>query len=167
MLISYIPGDSLSDFDLANLDSTHRSHLYTQLADIFIQLRHCEFPHIGSLTLDPTDDQTPIFAYNRPLSIDINDHEVGGLNSTSIIGPNRVFITAIDYIYTQTQLVFNQFEKQQNSVYNELDARYRLYGLHQFRSILMGWLKGESNEGPFILIHGDFRMSNILIDQET
>ena len=56
MLISYIPGDRLSDFDLVNLDPTLRSHLYTQLADIFIQLRYCEFPHIGSLTLDPMDD---------------------------------------------------------------------------------------------------------------
>jgi hypothetical protein len=27
-----------------------------KLADIFIQLRYCEFPHIGSLTLDPADD---------------------------------------------------------------------------------------------------------------
>jgi len=102
MLISYIPGDRLSDFDLVNLDPTLRSHLYTQLADIFIQLRHCEFPHIGSLTLDPMDDQSPIFARNRPLSIDINDHEVGGLNAASIIGPNWIFTTAIDYIYIQT-----------------------------------------------------------------
>jgi hypothetical protein len=118
------------------------------------------------LTLDPADDQTPIFARSRPLSININDHEVGGLNSASIIGPNQIFTSAIDYIYTQTQLVFNQFEKQQNSVYYESDARYHLYGLHQFRSILMGWLKRESNEGPFILAHGDFRMSNILVDQD-
>jgi hypothetical protein len=116
---------------------------YTQLADIFIQLRHCEFPYIGSLTLDPIDDQTPIFARNRLLSIDINDHEVGGLNATSIIGPNRIFTTAINYIYTQTQLVFNQFEKQQNSVYHESDARHYLYRLYPFRSILMGWLKRE------------------------
>jgi hypothetical protein len=166
MLISYIHGDPLSNFNLTTLDPTLRSHLYTQLADIFIQLRHCEFPHIGSLTLDPADDQTPIFARNRPLSIDINDHEVGGLNAASIIGPNRIFTTAIDYIYIQTQLVFNQFEKQQNSIYYESDARYHLYGLHQFRSMLMGWLKREYNEGPFILKHGDFRRSNILVDQD-
>ena len=166
MLISYIPDNQLSDFDLVNLDPTLRSDLYTQLADIFIQLRHCEFPHIGSLALDPMDDQTPIFAHNRALSIDINAYEVGGLNTTSIIGPNRIYTTAIDYIYTLTQLLFNEFDKQQNSVYNESDARYHLYGLHQFRSILMGWLRRETNEGPFILTHGDFRTSNVLVDQD-
>ena len=94
----------LSDFDLVNLDPTLRSHLYTQLADIFIQLRHCEFPHIGFLTLDPVDDQALNFARNRALSIDINDHEVGGLNATSNIGPHRIYTTAIDYIYMPTGL---------------------------------------------------------------
>jgi hypothetical protein len=122
MLISYIPGDRLSDCNLPTLDPSLLSHLHTQLAAIFIQLRHCEFPHIGSLTLDPMDDQTPVFAHNRALSIDINDHELGGLSPTSIIGPSKIYTTAIDYIYAQTQLLFNQFHKQQNSVYNELDA---------------------------------------------
>lgn len=102
MLISQIPGEDLSKIDLVNLDPTLRSHLYTQLADIFIQLRHCEFPHIGSLTLDPVDDQTPIFARNRALFIDINDYEVGDLNATSIIGPKKIYTTAIDYMYTLT-----------------------------------------------------------------
>ena len=165
MLISYIPDNPLSDFDLVNLDPTLRSHLYTQLADIFIQLRRCEFSHIGSLTLDPIDDETPIFSHNRPLSIDINDQELGGLSPTSIIGPSKIYTTVIDYIYAQTQLLFNQFDKQQNSVYNEADARYHLYGLYQFRSILMGWLRREYNEGPFILIHGDFRTANVLVDK--
>jgi Phosphotransferase enzyme family len=165
MLISFITGDSLADYNLPTLDPPLLSHLYTQLADIFIQLRHCEFPYIGSLTLDPIDDQTPIFLHNRALSIDINDHELGGLSPTSIIGPSKIYTTAIDYIYAQTQLLFNQFDKQQNSVYHEADARYHLYGLHQFRSILMGWLRREYNEGPFILIHGDFRRANVLVDQ--
>ena len=124
MLISYIPDDQLSDFNLANLDPTLRSHLYAQLAGIFIQLRHCKFPHIASLTLDPADNQTPIFAHNRPLSIDINDYEVGGLNAANIIGPNRIFTTAIDYLYTQTQLVFNQFEHNVSRRVEKDDASY-------------------------------------------
>jgi hypothetical protein len=165
MIISYIPGDRLLDIDLAALDPALRSHLHGQLAGIFIQLRHCEFPHIGSLTLDPVDDQTTIFGHNRTLSIDINDHELGGLNATSIISPTKIYTTAIDYIYTLTQLLFNQFDKQQNSVYNETDARYHLYELYQFRSILIGWLRRDTNKGPFILSHGDFRKSNIVVDQ--
>jgi hypothetical protein len=166
MIISYISGDRLSDYNLPTFDPATLSHLYSQLADIFIQLRHCEFPHIGSLTLDPIDDQTPVFLRNRALSIDINDHELGGLSPTSIMGPSKIYTTAIDYLYAQTQLLFNQFDKQQNSVYHEADARYHLYGLHQFRSILMGWVKRERNEGPFILTHGDFSTANILVDQD-
>ncbi len=166
MLISFITGDRLADCNLSTVGPALLSHLYTQLADIFIQLRHCEFPHIGSLTLDPIDDQTPIFLKNRALSIDINDHELGGLCPTSIIGPSKIYTTAIDYIYAQTRLLFNQFDKQQNCVYHEADARYHLYGLHQFRSILMSWLRKEYNEGPFILAHGDFRTANILVDQD-
>ncbi len=156
MIISYISGNQLSDIDLATLDPTFRSQLHDQLAETFIQPRHCKFPGIGSLTLDPVDDQIPIFKYNRVLSININDHELGGLNAISIIGLTRIYTTAIDYIYTLIQLLFNQFDKQQNSVYDKTDARYHLYELHQFRSILIGWLRKDTNEGPFILTHRDF-----------
>jgi len=62
MIIPYIHGDSLSEVDLDNLDPTLRANLYAQLADIFIQLRYCEFPHIGSLTLDPVDVRRALLA---------------------------------------------------------------------------------------------------------
>ncbi|KAH6717298.1 hypothetical protein BKA61DRAFT_642467 [Leptodontidium sp. MPI-SDFR-AT-0119] len=133
--------------------------LISYIPDIFIQLRYCEFPHIGSLTLDPIDDQTPIFVHNRALSIDINDQELGGLSPTTIMGPSKIYTTAIDYIYAQTQLLFNQFDKQQNSVYSEVDARCHLYGLHQFRSILMGWLRRETAN---VLVDQDLNITGVL-----
>jgi hypothetical protein len=101
MLISFITSDRLADYNLPTLNPPLLSHLYTQLADIFIQLCYCEFPYIGSLTLNPINDQTPIFLHNCALSININDYKLGGLSPTSIISLSKIYTTAIDYIYTQ------------------------------------------------------------------
>ena len=68
---------------------------------------------ITSILISTSYNQTPIFARNHALSIDINDHEIEGLNATGIIGPHRIYKTAIDYIYTLTKLLFNQFDKHQ------------------------------------------------------
>jgi len=56
------------------------------------------------------------------LSIDINDHELGGLNATSIVGPGKIYTTAIDYVYTLTQLLFDQSDKQQNYIASDSNA---------------------------------------------
>jgi hypothetical protein len=164
MLIEYIEGAPLSTVDLVNLGEKQRAHLYGQLADILIQLRLQEFDHIGSLTLDE-HDKSWIFADNRPLTIDINDHQIGGLDAASIVGPQRTHTSTIDYVYTLMQLVFNQFHLQRNSIYHEEDARRHVYGLRKFHDLLMGWVRPEYNNGPFILMHGDFRRSNIMVDQ--
>ena len=52
MIMEYIDGISLVTVDLESLDNEQRTHLYSQLAGIFIQLHLKEFDRIGSLTLD-------------------------------------------------------------------------------------------------------------------
>ncbi len=41
-----------------------------------------------------------------------------------------------------------------------------LYGLHKFSRLLIGWARPKYNHGPFVLKHGDFRSSNIIVNQD-
>ncbi|KAH0539145.1 hypothetical protein FGG08_004317 [Glutinoglossum americanum] len=164
MIMEYIDGVSLFTVDFDGLDDKQRTHLHGQLADIFIQLHLQQFDRIGSLTLD-RDDSSWTFGESRPLTIDINDQEIDGLDVARIIGPDQTYGSTIDYIYTLMQLVFNQFLRGRHSVYSEKDARWELYGLHKFRALLMEYVLPEYNHGPFVLMHGDFRSSNIMMDE--
>ncbi|KAH0538353.1 hypothetical protein FGG08_005048 [Glutinoglossum americanum] len=123
-----------------------------------------QFDRIGSLTLD-RDDSSWSFGESQPLSIDINDQEVDGLDVGCIIRPDQTYDLAIDYTYTLMQLVFNQFLRGRHSVYNEKNARSELYGLHKFRTLLMEYILPEYNHEPFVLMHSNFRSSNIIINE--
>ncbi|KAH0558658.1 hypothetical protein GP486_004689 [Trichoglossum hirsutum] len=144
MIIEYIDGASLFTVDFDSFDGKQRTHLYGQLADIFIQL------HLQ----------------HQPLTININDQEIDGLDVTRIIKPDQTYSLTIDYTYTLIQLVFNQFLRGRHSVYNEKDAQWELYGLHKFHALLMEYVLPEYNHGPFVLIHSDFRSSNIMVDED-
>ena len=122
MIMEYIDGVSLFTVDFDSLDDKQRTHLHGQLADIFIQLHLQQFDRIGSLTLD-RDDLSWTFGESRPLTININDQEIDGLDVAHIIRPDQTYSSTIDYTYALMQLIFNQFLEGRHSVYNEKDAR--------------------------------------------
>lgn len=163
MLVEYVEGKSLQGTSFSDLDKSIRNHLFTGLADIYIQFYHQKFDQIGSLTLDK-DDENWVFAANRPINVAINDQQVSNLDICRYLPPNQIFTSTIDYIYFVIKLLFNDFQRGPDSIIDEKDARSYLYSIYASQGILMEWVKPEYNHGPFILIHGDFRPSNIIID---
>ncbi|PGH10976.1 hypothetical protein AJ79_05127 [Helicocarpus griseus UAMH5409] len=165
MLVEYIEAKPLQGTPLQKLDESKKTHLYSQLANIYVQLFHQLFDRIGALTLDENDGKR-IFSSNRPLNVDVNDQEVGGLDICRHLSSKQSFASTIDYIYFIVKLIFNDFYRGRDFIHHRDDAQNYLYSIHMSQSILMEWVKPELNHGPFIPMHGDFRPSNILVDDD-
>jgi hypothetical protein len=163
MIIDYVDGVTLSSLGLSSLNEIQRIHLYNQLADVFIQLRLHEFSKIGSLSLSSDGLGWTLDSYKRPLSIDLIEQEIEGLQPGLIVKPDQAYTSTADYIDSLIRLALNQFERGRNSVYDECDAEIALYNLHQFRTIALEWVNRTYDDGPFVLIHGDLRLSNIIV----
>ena len=140
-------------------------HLYTQLADFFIQLEQQKFDKIGALSLKHDGVDSPwIFGTNRPLSMCFNQDELAGFDVSSLLGPEHTFDRTFDYVHNLMEMVFNNFWKSTNIPEDDNRAMCGLYRIYMCRDYLMEWIDITRNKGPFILMHGDFRPPNITID---
>lgn len=149
------------------------AHVYNQLADVFIQLRGLEFPEIGALGL-PTPESPGITIRHRPLPVEVALQEVEHLDPTVLFPEKTTFKTTRDYITALVKLGFNRVRKARNLgvdswegvsevvyAYNEFYTRVRRHWAHDFD-------KNKTNEGPFVLMHGDMALhgSNLLWDEK-
>ncbi|EGD97990.1 serine/threonine protein kinase [Trichophyton tonsurans CBS 112818] len=164
MAVEFITGNTLHG-RISKLPEEREQHLYGQLADIYLQLHRHQFDRIGALTLD-SNDENWVFEHNRPLTIELNDQELSGMKSSEIIPAHQTYSSTIDYVYTVMKLVFNDFYRSKDSVFNETDARNYLYGIFASQGIVMEWVDERDNHGPFFLMHGDLRPPNIFVDDD-
>lgn len=165
MLLEYIEGDTLFGIKISELELSKKEHLYSQLADVYIQLHRQQFDWVGALTLDENDKDW-VFAHNRPLTVDINEQEVSGRDICRYLPPERTFGSTIDYVYMLTKVISNDFYRCPDSVLDKEDARFYLYGNFSSLAVLMEWVDPDLNHGPFVLMHGDLRPPNIVIDKD-
>lgn len=63
MLLEYIKGNTLFGVKISELELSKKEHLYSQLANIYIQLHHQQFDQVGMLTLDENDKHW-VFGHN-------------------------------------------------------------------------------------------------------
>ncbi|WEW61693.1 hypothetical protein PRK78_007185 [Emydomyces testavorans] len=164
LLIDYIEGNTLYSTNIRALERTQRNHLYAQIGDVYIQLYRQQFDRVGALTLDEHGNW--IFANNRPLTIDINEQEVSGLDFCCYLPPDHTFNSTIDYVYMIMRLIFNDFYRGRDCIINQDDAQWYLYSIYTLQSILMEWVHPQYNHGPFVLMHGDLRPPNIVVDDD-
>ncbi|EAS34713.3 uncharacterized protein CIMG_00067 [Coccidioides immitis RS] len=165
MALEYITGKALHGTDVPCLPDELKSHLFDQLADVYIQLYRQQFDHVGALTLD-SNDENWVFEHNRPLTIELNDQELSGMKSSEIIPAHQTYNSTIDYAYAVLKLIFNDFYRGKDSVFDKKDARNYLYGIFASQGIVMEWVDPKDNHGPFILMHGDLRPPNIFVDAD-
>ncbi|KAI1959028.1 hypothetical protein LOZ58_004736 [Ophidiomyces ophidiicola] len=136
-----------------------------KLGNIYLQLFQHQFDHIGALTLDSNDDNW-VFERNRPLSVYMNEQSLAGAEPCRYISPNQIYHSTIDYVFMVHQALLDDFYRVPGSISSEVDARAYLYNIYQLRQFLMEWVKPELNHGPFVLMHGDLRSANILVDED-
>ncbi|EEP80426.1 predicted protein [Uncinocarpus reesii 1704] len=87
LIIEYIDGNTLYSIKLSALERKKRRHLYAQISDIYIQLYRQKFDRIGALTLTENGNWT--FANNCPLTIDVNEQEISGLDTSQFLVPGQ------------------------------------------------------------------------------
>jgi hypothetical protein len=171
IIMDYVDGRGLKDLDFPNADTwglmlvggpqtAAAKRLHQQLADVYLQLRQLEFPRIGALGLPSRGagdsglscSADEITVCNRPLSIDISDQELDGLEPGEVFPPRRTFSTAKEYVDGLLWLADNKLEKEKDQNMDEDEPASVLYATHHFkRFVLDDWLDPAANEGPFVL----------------
>ncbi|OAT09499.1 hypothetical protein BDBG_17236 [Blastomyces gilchristii SLH14081] len=134
--LEHITGKTLHGTDVPRLSDELQSHLFNQLAEIYLQLYQQQFDHIGAFTLN-SNDENWIFEHNQPLTIELNDQELSDMKGSEIMPPKRTYSSTINYMFTILKLIFNDFHRGKDSVFNEEDAWNYLYGIFASQGIVM------------------------------
>ncbi|KAM5353010.1 hypothetical protein ACJZ2D_017124 [Fusarium nematophilum] len=145
--------------------SRARKVIYEQLASLYAQLRRLEFPEIGALGL-PRQDESAIYVRHRPLSIEVLLQQGEGLEPTIMFREKTTFKTSRDYINALLWLGDNLLSKGKNSMVNSRGGDRTLYATHSFkRFVTEQWFDPALDHGPFVLMHGDLGIQNLLWDE--
>lgn len=169
IIMDYIDGQSLKDLgfrandtwgdiDFGGLQTPAARFVHQQLADIYVQLRQLEFPRIGALGLSSRDVSAlscgpeEISVCHRPLSIEISDQELDGLEPGEVFPPKGTFSTAKEFVDGLLWLANNKLEKERDQEMDEKAPASLLYAAHHFKYFIQHeWLNQSANEGPFVL----------------
>ncbi|GAB0132414.1 hypothetical protein EsDP_00000852 [Epichloe bromicola] len=176
IIMDYVEGKNLrelgfpKDFDVWRSVTTEptraRKIMYENLAQVYIQLRRLEFPDIGALGLPKGDDGQSIRVRHRPLCIEILLQQREGLAPASKFPEHTTFKTSKEYVDALLWLGDNLLDKGKNSMIDIRGERV-LYASHYFRKFVMeSWLDPAQDCGPFVLVHGDLGLQNLLWDDD-
>ncbi|KAK0624528.1 hypothetical protein B0T17DRAFT_243428 [Bombardia bombarda] len=154
--VGYIPGQSLDILAFRWKDITQKEYFYSQLIDIFAQLRQQQFPYAGSLMPDP--DGGPIPLVGPLLSIQLNELQLQ--NRELSIQPAR-FASATDFAFHQYRLLDETYKLPAYKLSREV-AELEIFGLEDLKTRLSGYIDDRL---PFVLTHVDLRPSNIIVDE--
>lgn len=171
--MDYIDGQNLKALGFGGKDSSHTfgeigrlegpqtptaKFIHEQLADIYIQLRQLEFPRIGALGLSSRNisaiscSPEEIGVYQRPLSVEISDQELDGLEPAEVFPPKRTFSTAREFVNGLLWLANNKLEKERDQALDDRAPDSVLYAAHHFKQFIQDeWLDQSANKGPFVL----------------
>ncbi|KAH6716161.1 phosphotransferase enzyme family protein [Leptodontidium sp. MPI-SDFR-AT-0119] len=165
LILEYVEGQKLSSVKLKTLSDEQRTHLYTSLADIHIQLRRLEFPSIGCLTCGPDGFEVR----KKTATIDINMQELEGLEpskiQTSYYDDSGLLTSANDYVAMLLQIANNAFVEGRSSVWERGQGEDALYHLHMFCQYAEVWVDRSLDQGPYVLVHGDFEPFNLIVNE--
>ncbi|KAH7363987.1 phosphotransferase enzyme family protein [Rhexocercosporidium sp. MPI-PUGE-AT-0058] len=163
LILQYIEGQKLTHADLRKLSDEQRTNLYTSLADVYIQLRRLDFPSIGCL-MQGLDG---FKVCKRTVTIDLNMQELEGRAPHCVqsryCGSGTTLTSANKYITMLLEISDNAFAGDRSPISQE-EGEDRLYHLHIFRQYVNGWVNNNFEHGPFVLVHGDLELFNLLFD---
>lgn len=168
LILQYVEGERLSFAKLQAFTDQQRSRFYTSLADVYIQLRRFEFPSIGCLVRSPEGD---FRVGKKTTSIDINMQELEGLRPSHIqasyYAADDSLTSASDYVAMLLEIADHAFVQGRSSVLEGDEVgRDALYHLHIFRRFADQWVDKRLDRGPFVLVHGDLELFNLLVNQD-
>lgn len=164
VILENIDTDKLTYKQLEALSDDQRQRFYTSLADIYIQLRRLEFPSIGCLALGPDG----IKVQKKTSTIDINMQELEGLQPSKIrnlfYSTEGVLRSANDYVAMLLEISDNAFVRSRNRSLDQEHGEDARYHNHMFRQYVQGWMDCHLDQGPFVVVHGDFELFSLMVN---
>ncbi|RSL41971.1 hypothetical protein CEP54_015649 [Fusarium duplospermum] len=157
MILDHIKGQPLVEQQFSTSSEEHRRQFYSELVDIFAQLRGLEFSAAGSLMPAPPEasDSMPVIV--GAFSVPINELKIQGyLPSPS---PSR---STAEFFSQQRRLLRDFFSLPTQSL-DQQTAELELFALHSIGQIPIA---ANREHEPFVLCHTDLRRSNIMVDHE-
>ena len=149
-----MPGRSLSEQQLRNASEEQLDRFYTQLGKILAELRAQEFDQAGSLTKDSIG-QIKVASLH---SVDLNDLQLCGMQRDV---PQQS--TALSF----AECRFNILRLRRSLLHDcmtEDEAQHEVFALEDFQARVFHLSDPSLNFGPFVLVHGDLRPPNIIVD---
>jgi len=96
--------------------------------------------------------------------------ELEGLKPSNIqsafYNDKGVLTSANDYVAMLLQVADNAFVNGRNSVSEKDQGEDALYHLHIFRQYAKGWMDHRLDQGPFVVVHGDFEPFNLMVNEQ-
>ncbi|KAI0837383.1 kinase-like domain-containing protein [Hypoxylon sp. FL0890] len=157
------PGDSpILD---PNIDEKKLEYLYSQMANILLQLSNLKFPRIGSL-VEGSDNEISVSA--RPLTQNMNDVvEFTNMPPSLLPSPSQTFSSSRDWYMVLADLHMKQLTFQHNDAVEDVeDARDKYVARQLFRNLVKKGSIPTSSvaDNDFRLWSEDLTPSNVLID---
>lgn len=135
---------------------------YSGMADILLELSKTEFPFIGAVRPNESDEWT---VQKRPFTFNMNRLAQFSNIPLGVFGQQR-FASAADYFEELARQHFYHLELQHNdAVIDDADCRKKYIARCLFRKLSRGISKEHCN-GPFKLYCDDLRPDNVLVDKE-
>ncbi|POR38965.1 Uncharacterized protein TPAR_00835 [Tolypocladium paradoxum] len=157
MILDHVEGQPLVERQLLSSPEERRRQFYSELIDIFTQLRRLEFLAGGSLMPDQPEGPYSKPAIVGAFSIPMNDLQIQGYSSSP--SPSQ---STTEFISQQRQLLRDFFSLPTPSL-DQQTAELEQFALRAIDRIPMA--VGRQHE-PFVLAHLDLRPSNIMVDHE-
>ncbi|TWU71871.1 hypothetical protein ED733_003714 [Metarhizium rileyi] len=151
LILSFIPGEALNKKDLLKAPKEHRTAFYSQLIDIFVDLRRLEFPLIASLMPNPDGSPAPVMGPVMSMTANTFRQSLPTFSSTK------------EYLARQSLLIQEQFQSPVPDI-TVTDIEHEIFVLHHLEAVLYQAVDPDLDRGPFILNHLDLRSSNIIVD---
>lgn len=166
-----IPGRSRQERPIMNPDiSSERLELvYSQMADILLQLSRHSFSEIGCISKANEDDEFDDrwVVKHRPLTFNMNELvQLGGFPTKSL--PQHTFKTASSYYESLAEMHMIHLSSQRNdAIESAEDCRQKYIARCLFRKITREYqLCKDDDSGPFKLFCDDFRPGNVLANAQ-
>lgn len=155
MILGHIEGQQLVERRLLAGSEEHRRQFYSELIDIFAQLRGLEFSAAGSLMPAQPEgsDSMPVIA--AAFSIPINELKIQGCSPPPFLSRSTT-----EFITQQRRLLRDFFLLPTQSL-DQQTAELELFALDSIDQIPV---VVDHQHEPFVLSHTDLRWSNIMVD---
>ncbi|EAU39521.1 predicted protein [Aspergillus terreus NIH2624] len=164
-----IPGRTDNDRPILdpNITEDRLRSVYSQMAEILLQLGRYPFREIGCISSkDDDDDYGEYVVTHRPLTINMNELvQLGGFPPHLL--PQTSFKTASSYFLALAEMHMTHLESQRNNaVTSAEDCRRKYIARCLFRKLARENRLCQHEHGPFRLFCDDFRPANVLANSQ-